>query len=317
MKGLIILWVFVFLVTEVNALTVINEIMYDPEGSDNNREFIEIYSDEFNNLSNYTIEDLSGNRDNLVLAKQENSRYFLIVENDFNYENINATVYKAGAAIGNGLNNDKDAIIFRDENNDIVDLFYYTSDWGGKNNGKSLERLDKEEFSNDKENWIESISKDGSPGQENNIISFEFNNIVINEILPDPIGNDDASMPDGEFVEIYNDNNEDINLENFYLEDEAGHKIIADDSHTYDEIIKKKGYLAVYMNGFNGFLNNDEDEIKLFYNNILIDKIKYSNTKEGFSLAKLDNKFVFAHPTPEKNNEEGIIIDKPFLKILD
>ena len=317
MKGLIILWAFVFLVAEVNALTVINEIMYDPEGSDNNREFIEIYSDEFNNLSNYTIEDLSGNRDNLVLAKQENSRYFLIVENDFNYENINATVYKAGAAIGNGLNNDKDAIIFRDENNDIVDLFYYTSDWGGKNNGKSLERLNKERFSNDKENWIESISKDGSPGQENNIISFEFNNIIINEILPDPIGNDDASMPDGEFVEIYNDNNEDINLENFYLEDEAGHKIIADDSHTYDEIIKKKGYLAVYMNGFNGFLNNDEDEIKLFYNNILIDKIKYSNTKEGFSLAKLDNKFVFAHPTPEKNNEEGIIIDKPFLKILD
>lgn len=317
MRELIYLLLFVLFITNASAITVINEIMYDPEGSDNNREFIEIYSDEFNDFSNYTIEDLSGSKDNLILAKRENSRYFLIVENDFNYENINSTVYKAGAAIGNGLNNDKDAIIFRNENDDIVDLFYYTSDWGGKNNGKSLERLNKEGFSNDKENWVESISKDGSPGQENNVINFEFNNIIINEILPNPIGNDDASMPEGEFVEIYNDNDEDISLENFYLEDSAGHKIMADDSHTYDEIIKKKDYLVIYMNGFSGFLNNDEDEIELFYNNILVDKIKYSNTKEGFSWAKLSNRFVFAHPTPEKNNEEGIIIDKPFIKILE
>ena len=318
MKGLIIsLILFVFLVTQVSALTVINEIMYDPKGSDNNKEFIEIYSDEFNDFGNYTIEDLSGNRDNLILAKQENSRYFLIVEDGFNYENINATVYKAGATIGNGLNNDKDVIIFRNENNDIADLFYYTSDWGGKNNGKSLERLDKGGFSNDKENWVESISENGSPGEENNINNFDFHDIEINEILPDPVGHDDASMPEGEFVEIYNDNEEDINLENFYLEDSSRHRIIVDDSHTYDEIIKKKSYLVVYMNGFSGFLNNDEDEIKLFYNNILIDKIKYSNTKEGFSWAKLDNKFVFVHPTPEKNNEDGIILDKPFVKILD
>ena len=318
MKGLIIsLVLFVFLVTQVNALTVINEIMYDPEGSDNNREFIEIYSDEFNDFGNYTIEDLSGNKDNLVLAKQENSRYFLIVEDGFNYESINATVYKAGATIGNGLNNDKDAIIFRNENNNIVDLFYYTSEWGGKNNGKSLERLDKEKFSNDKENWVESILENGSPGQENNINNFDFDNLEISEILPDPIGNDDASMPEGEFVEIYNDDEEDINLEDFYLEDDFRHKVRIDDSHSEDQVIKKKDYLAVYMNGFSGFLNNDEDEIKLFYNNILIDKIKYSNTKEGFSWAKLENKFVFAHPTPGKNNEEGIILDKPFIKILD
>ena len=139
MKFFIIFLILLILAINVNAITVINEIMYDPSGGDNNKEFIEIYSDEINNFENYTIEDLSGNKDILKLVKQINSNYFLITEDDFNYQEINASVYTIGNNIGNSLNNNNDVIILRDQENKIIDLVYYYSDWGAKNN-KALKR---------------------------------------------------------------------------------------------------------------------------------------------------------------------------------
>ena len=209
MKFFIIFLILLILAINVNAITVINEIMYDPSGGDNNKEFIEIYSDEINNFENYTIEDLSGNKDILKLVKQINSNYFLITEDDFNYQEINASVYTIGNNIGNSLNNNNDVIILRDQENKIIDLVYYYSDWGAKNNGKSLERISFNLNSNDKENWIEG-KEGGTPGEANSIKEINFNSIKINEFLPDPIGNDDAAMPNGEFIELYNNANENI-----------------------------------------------------------------------------------------------------------
>ena len=317
MKKLLIIIILIFcLAINVNAITVINEFMYDPSGNDNNKEFIEIYSDEINNFENYTIEDLSGNKDILNLVKQVNSNYFLIVEDEFNYQDINASVYTIGSTIGNNLNNDKDVIILRDQENKIIDLVYYYSDWGAKNNGKSLERISFNSNSNDKESWVES-KEGGSPGKENSIKEINFNSIKINEFLPDPIGNDDASMPQGEFIELYNNHDEDINLEDFYLQDEFGHKVNIDNTHTLNTIIKANDYLVVYVNGFSGFLNNDEDEVNLFYSNILVDKVSYSFSKEDFSWSKVNDNWILTNPSPGKSNEFGIIVNKSSVKILD
>jgi len=317
LRGLFIIILSLFIIPNIYAITVINEIMYDPEGNDNNREFIEIFSDEFNNLANYSVEDLSGSRDFLNLVQYVNSQYSLIVEDGFNYSGINASVYTIGATIGNNLHNAKDLIIFRNPNNTIIDLVYYYSEWGADGNGKSLERININDFSSDSRNWIESKTKGGSPGLANRVLDKNFNFIKINEILPDPFGDDDANMPDGEFVELYNNANENINLEGFYLEDKFGHRINIDNSHAVTTTINSNDYLAIYMNGFSGFLNNDEDEIKLFYNNILVDKFVYSNTKEGFSYAKINNMWILAHPTPNRGNDQGIIINKSSVKILN
>ncbi len=318
MRGIcFIIILILFTVTNVNAITIINEIMYNPEGSDNNHEFIEIFSDEINNFTNYTIEDLSGARDLLTLVQYVDSQYSLIVEDGFDYSNINASVYTLGATIGNSLNNDQDITILRNGANEIIDLVYYNSDFGANDNGKSLERIDFNDFLSDPRNLVEGNVNGGTPGSENSIPNIDFNEIVINEILPDPFGNDDASMPDGEFVELYNNANEDINLDNFYLEDEFGHRINIGNTHTFTTTIDAKNYLVVYMNGFSGFLNNDEDEVKLFYNNILVDDIDYSTTKEGFSWAKLEDRWILNHPTPNQDNNQGIIINKSSVRILD
>ena len=140
-----ILLIFTISMNQSNAITVINEVMYNPEGSDNNKEFIEIYSDEIYDFSNYVIEDSSSN-DILKLVKSSNSSYSLIVEDGFDYSNIDASIYTVGATIGNDLNNDNDIIILRNNESKIIDLFSYFEDFGG--DGKSLERILTKDYSN-------------------------------------------------------------------------------------------------------------------------------------------------------------------------
>ena len=316
-SSILILFLIFFLALKVNAETKINEIMYDPEGSDNNLEFIEIFSDEITSLENYTIEDLSGSSDELTLLKQIDSNYFLIVEEDFNYENINTTIYTSGATIGNGLNNDGDIIILRDDEGKIVDLVHYYSDWGASNNDKSLERINFNDFSSDPRNWVESNIDEGTPGKQNSIPILDYSKLKINELLADPIGDDNALMPNGEFIEILNEDNKEIDLNGFYLEDDFGHRITIDNTHAYTTLIPANGYLVVYTNGFSGLLNNDEDKINLFYNSILLDKVEYSLPQEGFSWAKVDNAWVLRNPTPNEENNFGLIINQSSVKILE
>ena len=113
--------------------------MYNPSGSDNNMEFVEIYSDTPINLTGYTIEDVSSS-DTLLVLNYTNSQYALIVESGFNYTGISASIYSVGATIGNNLNNDEDTFILRDAKGKIVDIVSYQDSWGADGNGFSLER---------------------------------------------------------------------------------------------------------------------------------------------------------------------------------
>ena len=56
-KKIILLILFLSLIPNVFADMMINEIMYNPEGSDNNKEFIEIFSYPQIDISNYIISD--------------------------------------------------------------------------------------------------------------------------------------------------------------------------------------------------------------------------------------------------------------------
>ena len=137
MRRLFLVLSLLLIIPLVSAEIVINEVMYNPEGNDNNKEFIEIFSNEQINLTDYIIED-SKSSDVLELLNYYNSSYALIVEEDFNYSGINASIYSAGATIGNNLNNDEDIIILRDNNSDILDVLHYYDEWGADGNNKSL-----------------------------------------------------------------------------------------------------------------------------------------------------------------------------------
>ncbi len=144
----------------------INEVMYNPPGSDNNQEFVEIIGSD--NLSGYTIGDLASN-DSLELLKFVKGNFSLIVEESFNHTNINCSVYSVGSTIGNNLNNGEDTL-FLYYDTALIDFMGY--DGGLANgNGYSLELIDSV--------WKESCEIGGSPGQIYcKIINESFNESV-------------------------------------------------------------------------------------------------------------------------------------------
>ena len=166
MKKIILYTIVSLLIMQVNAIQI-TEIMYNPQGNDNNKEFIEIEGT--NNLSVYTIGDLEQNDTLNLLYYNENSNYSLIVEEGFNYTGINASIYSAGATIGNNLDNTQDTLFLFKENQTIVEV-NYTNEFAN-DNGYSLEFWNNE--------WVESNNKGGSPG-EKNLPHTEYCNIELN-----------------------------------------------------------------------------------------------------------------------------------------
>jgi hypothetical protein len=274
--------------------------MYNPGGDDNNFEYIEIYSDEFESITNFTVSDLYS-KDTLIQIKSSNNNYHLIVEEVFNHSNINASIYSVGATIGNQLNNDEDIIVI-ENNESILDAIHYYSSWGANGNNKSLCLLNEE--------WIQCIP---TPGKQNhNNITY---NLSITEFLADPYGNDDAAMPEGEWIEIKN-YGDDLDLVGFKLKDLFNRTLTISSLNTYSTIIHSNNHLVVYTNGLFGLLNNEDlEEISLYsLDNILIDTLTYSHTKEGESWAKIDGLWKLSNPTPNEQNPT-VIITEPNLNI--
>lgn len=132
----------------------INEVFPNPPGDDNNKEYIEIFHEEFVNLTGYIIGDEASN-DTLTAFQYVNSSYSLIVEEGFDYAGINTSVYNSGATIGNNLGNSADSIYFFFPNRTLIGSVSYTA----IDEGKSYEYYAGE--------WH--IAENKTPGFENNI----------------------------------------------------------------------------------------------------------------------------------------------------
>lgn len=106
-------------------------------------------------------------------------------------------------------------------------------------------------------------------------ISGDDTQIVLNEFLPNPIGDDDATMPSGEWVELYNKGAEDVDVAGWYLYDADNEHALevtvrnadgnGDTNDGGETIVPANGFLVVYRNGDTDFsLNNDADELRLY-----------------------------------------------------
>ncbi|MEK6867379.1 MAG: hypothetical protein AABX98_01015, partial [Nanoarchaeota archaeon] len=175
--ALLFLCFFTTIMSAMNLVSaqVISMYLPNPEGDDNNKEVIEIDNPLFLNLSKYIIGDSASN-DTLIELFSVNISKAFIVEEGFLYNStINASLYSAGAAIGNGLGNTADSIFFYTPSGTLLDMVSYNQTSEGvyyEHNSKS---------SNNK-----SISNDTSipQNQTNQKKLEESNTITILSALP-------------------------------------------------------------------------------------------------------------------------------------
>ena len=151
--------------------------------------------------------------------------------------------------------------------------------------------------------------------------------IVMNEFLPNPSKGSYPSenalpLKEGEWVELYNTTDSEIDLKNYYLEDDpdkGDHTIIIDNTRTKsgDTLIPANGYLVVYLKNTAGagsvgaILNNEGDTLS-FYNkdDQLLDDFTYdgggSDVPEDKTFARLPDghgPWIDPEPTPGDDND--------------
>lgn len=114
--------------------------------------------------------------------------------------------------------------------------------------------------------------------------------VVMNEIMPNPIGDDDADMPNGEWVELYNYGEYAIELKDWKLEDGDGNvlKIKESDTDSGSTKIEAGERMVVYRNGDDDFdLKDDGDEVRLIDEKGLIkDAHTFEEIPEGKTIAR-------------------------------
>ncbi|MFC1648756.1 lamin tail domain-containing protein [Nanoarchaeota archaeon] len=162
MKKIVLLALVVLAVSDAASIRI-NEVMYNPPGDDNNKEYIEVYGT--NNLSGFVIGDSSN--DSLALLYLGDNGFSLIVEEGFNWNSTNASVYSVGTTIGNNLGNSGDTIYLY-YNESVVDSMSYNGSLAN-DNSRSLEYYNG--------SFVESIVN-GTPGYENSWEWYEFDDIL-------------------------------------------------------------------------------------------------------------------------------------------
>ncbi|TSC77039.1 MAG: hypothetical protein G01um101431_222 [Parcubacteria group bacterium Gr01-1014_31] len=139
--------------------------------------------------------------------------------------------------------------------------------------------------------------------------------VVLNEVLPNPAGADDAGKPNGEWVELYNRSGKPISLAGWMLYDSSNGNeldIGAFNTDTGTTTIAAGGQMVVYRNGDSDFnLNNSGDRVRLYNreiggNGALLDEFIWTSEKgEGNSYARVPDgtgDWVDPCPTPGDDN---------------
>lgn len=156
------------------------------------------------------------------------------------------------------------------------------------------------------------------------LASINLSDVVINEFLPNPTGEDRATKPDGEWVELYNRGSADADVAGWVLYDAIdnhGLPITAANTNTGGTTVPTGGFLVVYRNGDNNFsLNNEGEEIVRLYNGpisggaTLVDSYSYNGSE-----------FNNLTPTPGSANSDSysgsgnnqVPVNKSFARIPD
>lgn len=286
---------------------VLSEIMYDCSGADSGYEWLEIYnSGQDDVVVSSTWRFFDNANHNLNLAQGTSTiaagQYFVLVDNAeiflTAYPDFSATIFDTVMSLPNSsssvaLSEDAGQTYFLEES--------YDSGQGAAGNGHSLEKLN--------DSWQESCQLGGSPGlanqecqiEEEEVLENYWQQIIISEFLPNPVGSDSA-----EWIEIYNQGPETVDVNAFALGDNSARRFTIDNDVNMDLLMAPNSYLVFYKDLTGISLNNSSGDSVKLYNpdgNLQGEVIYTDSAKEGLSFALSDGGFVWTkEPTPGGEN---------------
>jgi len=332
-----VLAIFLFLPKNVLAAgpkdVVINEVMWmgsSKSSQDGKDEWIELKNNTNQKLqlNGWKVDNLLENKGTFIFPNDPiieigGEGFFLVsyyskadqVENKtiLNNEGLvwrcNGLSSCASFSLANSGNGD---LVLRDSSGNEIDRAL-GNPWpaGKKESGSgicySMERINPLSDGSDVNNWatateaknlISGVSDKATPESENGSFSApainDYSNISISEYLPYPESSE-------EWVELYNDNDFEVNLNGWYIDD------VADGGSSPKPIsgtISANNYKQFYLGS--AYLNNDGDDVRLLNGNQNEkDKTSFESSTKGKSWSKdNDGNWCQVDPTPNSSNPD-------------
>lgn len=286
---------------------IITEFIFDP--ADGSGEWVEFFNNSGSsiNLREWSVSDLLSSPklgtityDDVIVEPEE----FFVVSNDsINFElpeNVKLFITNFGT-----LGNTEDGLVIYDFREGVIDSLHYNNSWNSID-GRSLERIEFDSPASAAGNWVPSIDPGGgTPGLINSIVElpqYSKGEVVVNEIMFAP------GTGNSEFIEIFNPNNESINIGGWKLHDESGYVyfisnvsfellpnsfyVLAADSNIYNYYSRLVNSENISITNTNDLsLSNDEETITItdLWGNI-IDSVNYSDKWHNRNVAFTRNK---------------------------
>jgi len=143
------------LMTSCVAAIEISEVMYNPEGTDTNREWVEVYTHAETNTENISFFDNEGNHHLTLIQGTYNLQNYAIITNNaasfIQEHNYSGILFQASFS----LSNTGESLGLK-QNSEVLDNVTYSNNDGANGNGMSLERTAS--------GWQESTTIGGTPG---------------------------------------------------------------------------------------------------------------------------------------------------------
>ncbi|MBT7008731.1 MAG: hypothetical protein HN964_04790 [Candidatus Jacksonbacteria bacterium] len=318
---------------------VITEVMYNLEGSDTKREWIELY-----NPTAAPISVIDGAGENSWRFFDSSNHKLTLIQGDLEIDSTETAIIASDAetfllehpgftgtlfdSVLSLKNTEGDIKISEDEGETYFEEMHYISEWGGNGNGFTIERIDPA-LSNMQSNWREAFVVGGTPGVfELNVEAPETITPPEEEDIPPPPVTPQAPPQGGtstppqqsystgiiinelypspqeneeEFIELFNTTTSSVQLNGWMLSDET--------TKTYSipagTLLKAKELIAFAQSTTKIILNNGGDTVELLFpNETITNSVSYGTSKQGKSWAR-NNEETFewsSVPTPQEKN---------------
>jgi len=299
---------------------VINEIAWMGTETSYNDEWIELYNNTNPSISfeGWILKTTDDTPEiNLSGTVPGKSFYLLERTDDTTVPAVTADQIYKGV-----LGNEGEHLKLFDNQGNLIDMVNCSEGWlaGDNSTKQTMERIDSNLPGTVPGNWQTGQNPGGTPKSKNSSPSKSAemaedgpppaeshegqphriypSGIIINELLSSPIGAD----AEGEWIEIFNSNNFEVDLSDWQITDKVGSVV----TYTLSPgtIISPFGFLVLYRPETKIVLNNDGDGISLFSpDGELFKTINYEKAPLGQSYALQDNSWSWTSTlTPGKTN---------------